>query len=83
MITGDQQRTAFAIGCMLGIIGPDQESMVITGPQLDAMSKGDLAALSPFPTIFAQVSPNNKLKIVNALQMNGEICAMTGNPFYQ
>lgn len=48
------------------------------GVQLDAMAKGDLAALPKFPTVFARVSPANKLKIVNALQLKGEICAMTG-----
>eukprot|EP01114_Cavostelium_apophysatum_P000463 TRINITY_DN10425_c0_g1_i2.p1 TRINITY_DN10425_c0_g1~~TRINITY_DN10425_c0_g1_i2.p1 ORF type:complete len:447 (-),score=150.41 TRINITY_DN10425_c0_g1_i2:1077-2417(-) len=79
MITGDHPRTAFAIGCMLGITDPTAESAVVTGQQLDAMAKGDLSAMDPFPTVFARVSPANKLKIVNALQLNGEIAAMTGD----
>eukprot|EP01119_Soliformovum_irregulare_P013853 TRINITY_DN3727_c0_g1_i2.p1 TRINITY_DN3727_c0_g1~~TRINITY_DN3727_c0_g1_i2.p1 ORF type:complete len:1174 (-),score=405.04 TRINITY_DN3727_c0_g1_i2:30-3479(-) len=79
MITGDHPRTAFAIGCMLGICEPTDEGSVITGQQLDAMTKSDLSAMTPFPAIFARVSPDNKLKIVTALQMRGEICAMTGD----
>lgn len=79
MITGDHPRTAFSIGKQLGIIDDNQEDLVVTGVQLAAMSKADLAALEHFPTIFARVSPADKLKIVNALQFKGEICAMTGD----
>lgn len=79
MITGDHPRTAFAIGTKLGIIESNEEHLVVNGVQLDAMAKGDLAALPKFPTVFARVSPANKLKIVNALQLKGEICAMTGD----
>jgi len=79
MITGDHPRTAFAIGNMLGIIQSHEENLVISGVQLDAMTKSDLAAMDKFPTIFARVSPANKLKIVNALQLKGEIAAMTGD----
>lgn len=79
MITGDHPRTAFAIGCQLGITDPSGEHLVVTGQQLDAMTKGDLAAMDEFPKIFARVSPANKLKIVNALQLKGEVCAMTGD----
>jgi len=49
------------------------------GRELDALSDEDLAAIENFPVVFARVSPENKLKIVNALQARGEVCAMTGD----
>jgi magnesium-transporting ATPase (P-type) len=58
----------------------DLKQYVLTGGQLDAMSKSDIVALSePFPRVFARVSPENKLKIVNALKSRGEIVTMTGD----
>lgn len=62
MITGDHPRTAFSIGQQLGIIEANQEELVVTGVQLAAMSKADLAALEHFPTIFARVSPAGMLR---------------------
>ena len=79
MITGDHPRTAFAIASQLKIIDSSQEDAVVTGAQLDALSKSDISQLDPFPSVFARVSPAHKLKIINALQLRGEICAMTGD----
>jgi len=65
MITGDHALTGLAIGKMLGIAG---NNSVITGPEIDAMSEEELAALVNNCNIFARASPENKLRIVKALQ---------------
>ena len=63
----------------LGILEDEEEGRVMRGRELDALSDEELAALEVFPNVFARVSPENKLKIVNALQARGEVCAMTGD----
>lgn len=80
MITGDHPRTALAIAKRLGIAVPTmQERQVVKGKELDAMSEEELAAIEPFPTVFARVSPEDKMKIVHALQYRGEVVSMTGD----
>lgn len=49
------------------------------GQELDLLSQDAIIALEPFPCVFARVSPDNKLKIVKALQQRGELVAMTGD----
>jgi Ca2+-transporting ATPase len=49
------------------------------GTELDLLSEEALAAVRPFPVVFARVSPDNKLKIIKALQSNGFYVAMTGD----
>jgi Ca2+-transporting ATPase len=49
------------------------------GRELDLISDEAILALNPFPNVFARVSPDNKLRIVNALQKRGELVAMTGD----
>lgn len=49
------------------------------GRELDLMSDEAILSLNPFPNVFARVSPDNKLKIVKALQERGELVAMTGD----
>jgi hypothetical protein len=49
------------------------------GRELDLMSDDAILGMNPFPNVFARVSPDNKLKIVKALQQRGELVAMTGD----
>ena len=65
MITGDHALTGLAIGKMLGIGG---DNKVITGPEIDAMSDDQLAMVVNTCNIYARASPENKLRIVKALQ---------------
>ncbi|KAI3654948.1 hypothetical protein MP228_000328 [Amoeboaphelidium protococcarum] len=78
MITGDHIITAMAIAESIGIID-DSNRRVMKGVELDILSDDALKVLKPFPRVFARVSPDNKLKIVQALQQRGESVAMTGD----
>jgi P-type Ca2+ transporter type 2C len=80
MVTGDYGLTAEAIARRVGIIG-DGPAQVITGTDLDATGDEALAALlrGHGQMIFARVSPEHKLRIVTALQQQGEIVAVTGD----
>jgi Ca2+-transporting ATPase len=75
MITGDHAATAQAIARELDI--PSHK--VITGSQMATMNDEDLARALQDVFIFARVNPEHKLRIVKALQQNGEIVAMTGD----
>ncbi|RKO96357.1 ATPase, P-type, HAD superfamily, subfamily IC [Caulochytrium protostelioides] len=81
MITGDHVATASAIARQLGImdLADATRSRSLKGSDLDAMSDEHLAAMSPFPVVFARVSPDNKLKIVKTLQSMKYSVAMTGD----
>ncbi|KAJ1733594.1 hypothetical protein LPJ61_001486 [Coemansia biformis] len=81
MITGDHIGTATAIAESIGIIREDQPSTqrAISGAELDLLSDEATALLDPFPSVFARVSPENKIRIVRALQQGGHIVAMTGD----
>jgi len=76
MITGDHPLTAERIARDLGIL---KESQIITGLELNAMSQEDLEQAVNETHVYARVSPEHKLRIVTALQANGEIVAMTGD----
>jgi magnesium-transporting ATPase (P-type) len=78
MITGDHKDTALAIGDQLGLVD-EKYSKAITGPELDAMSPEELRVAVMKYNIFARTSPENKIQIVKALQLNGEVCSMTGD----
>lgn len=74
MITGDHAVTAGAIAAQLGIQGE-----VVTGDNLDAMSDEELSARISNIAVCARVSPEHKVRVVEALRSNGEIVAMTGD----
>ncbi|MGM0510423.1 MAG: cation-translocating P-type ATPase [Thermoplasmatota archaeon] len=74
MITGDNAITARAIGEKLGFSGE-----VVTGRQLEAMSKEELSEIVKTANIFARVSPTHKVNILRALKSHGHIVAMTGD----
>ena len=75
MITGDHPSTAVAIARSVGI---DSET-VMTGDQLDKLSNAELAVKVKSVDVFAPVSPENKLALVEAFKANGETVAMTGD----
>jgi P-type Ca2+ transporter type 2C len=77
MITGDHVITAKAIAAQLGIL--TKKSKVLDGKALSEMSVSDLEEVVEDVSVFARVSPEHKLKIVNALQNRGHIVAMTGD----
>lgn len=79
MITGDHKDTARAIAIRLGIIQPDDESGVITGRDLDAMSDEKLKRNVAKYSVYARVAPEHKVRIVKAWQAHGKIVAMTGD----
>jgi Ca2+-transporting ATPase len=77
MITGDHPETAKAIAEEIGIL--DSSGLVLTGSQLGKLSDEDFLSQVENVSVYARVSPNQKLQIVNALQAKGHFVAMTGD----
>ncbi|MDO9450448.1 MAG: HAD-IC family P-type ATPase, partial [Rugosibacter sp.] len=78
MITGDHAGTARAIARQIGIASAD-DAPVLTGRELAGLSAAELAARVGEVDVFARVEPEQKLRLVRALQDNGEVVAMTGD----
>lgn len=78
MITGDHKITATAIATSLGIMD-DENSVALTGADVEIMSEDELKERVVRASLFARVSPEHKVRIVKAYQQNTNIVAMTGD----
>ncbi len=77
MITGDHSATAFKIASELGIAKKKDE--VMTGNELEKISDNELDSVVENLSVFARVTPEHKLRVVNSLKRLGHITAMTGD----
>jgi len=77
IVTGDHKLTAKAIAEEIGLEAKDEN--IIEGKELEIMSDDELKEKSKIISIYARVSPRHKLRIVDALQANGEVVAMLGD----
>jgi len=76
MITGDHGATARAIARQLGLANSED---VLSGSDLDALGRAELAVRAAEVDVFARTSPEHKLRLVEALQAGGHVVAMTGD----
>lgn len=77
MITGDHKDTAFAIAKQIGMVTNSSE--VMCGEEIDRLSDKELTEKMSTVCVFARVSPENKVRIVETLKKQGHIVAMTGD----
>jgi len=76
MITGDHPHTAQSVARQIGLRAPDE---VLTGVELEQLSDAELRRRVHTANVFARVAPEQKLRLVQALQATGEVVAMTGD----
>ena len=79
MITGDHAETARAIAGQIGIVEDGRTARVLTGRDLALLDDAALKAAAAGINVFARVEPEQKLRLVRALQAEGEVVAMTGD----
>ena len=83
MITGDHALTAAAIAARLGIdgatVGESEDAVAVTGRRLERIADADLPDTAEAAAVFARVAPEQKLRLVRALQTRGHVVAMTGD----
>jgi len=77
MLTGDQRATAEAVGRELGLLTGGHT--IVDGRELDAMSDSELKTRLPQIAAFSRITPEHKLRLVEALQAQGEVVAMLGD----
>lgn len=77
MITGDHKETAAAIARQIGLLTAD--GLVVTGNELQRLSDEEFGARAESISVYARVTPEQKLRIVAALQQRGHFVAMTGD----
>ena len=77
MITGDHKLTALAVAREMGIY--HEGDRVLTGEELEKLSEAEFAGIVQTVTVYARVSPLDKLKIVKAWKQRGDVVAMTGD----
>ncbi|MEX2578002.1 MAG: cation-transporting P-type ATPase [Verrucomicrobiales bacterium] len=79
MITGDHAVTARVIAGRVGLADVDSKVAAITGLELEAIGDEELPAVAEKTEVFARVAPEQKLRLVRALQSRGHVVAMTGD----
>jgi magnesium-transporting ATPase (P-type) len=81
MVTGDHAVTALSVARQVGLIDKDVDDAqaVLTAVELDKLSDEELSEVASATTIFARVAPEQKLRLVRALQAGGHVVAMTGD----
>ena len=79
MITGDHVSTAVAIAGQVAVLGPEDRDAVLTGADLARTPPEELPEAVDRAKVFARVSPEQKLRLVEALQARGHVVAMTGD----